>query len=152
MYKTHLVELSSQFHVGILFDDEGGEAGAQHLHDVLQEHGLRVERCLLGREEGALHHRAVVEHLLEVLVLPDDALVIFILEPVTMPLFQFLHELGIEHVVVDEACVVDAVGIDADETARAGGVNEGAQVIALGYTYEMAVNEAKRCRRSIALP
>ncbi len=39
---THVVEPATQFHVGILADDEGREAVFQLLHDIFLERGLRV--------------------------------------------------------------------------------------------------------------
>ena len=90
---THVAKPAAQFHVGVFAYDEGGEAVFQLLHDVLQEYGLRVGGCLLGRQEGALHHRLVVEHLLEILVLLHDAPVVGILEPVAAAPLQFGVEL-----------------------------------------------------------
>ena len=129
---THVGEAAAEFHVGILPDNEGGEAVLQPLHDILQGNGLRVGGRLIWGEIGELHHRLVVEHLLELLVLLHDSLVFLVLKPVATPLFQFIDELCVEHVMSDVVGIVDLVGIDADEAARACWVDQRAQVIGGG--------------------
>ena len=126
---THGGEAATQLHAGAFADDEGGEALDEYLHDVLHGHGLGVGGSFLRRQEGALHHRLVVEHLLEVLVLTHDALVIFVLEPVAAALSQLLYELAVEQVVADIARIVDLVSIGADKAARARGIGKRAQVV-----------------------
>ena len=148
---SHCSQPAAQFHVRTLSDGERGELPGQQAHNVLDEHGLGIGRSLFGLEVGQLYHLLVVEHLLEVFVLLRDALVVVVLEPVAAPLVQLLVELSIELVVVDIARIVNLVGIDADEAARAGGVGQWTQVVgggnergeALAFLHRLAVGRAE---------
>ena len=71
-------------------------------------------------------HLAQSVQLLVLKVVLHQLLLLFLGQPVTLALVDFMAQLGIERVVLDGCLEIDvAVDVHADETACAGGVGEG---------------------------
>ena len=132
VFITHTSQPFSEFHVCMFHNGERREELRKTFHDVLQGYWLCVVRRVLRGQIGERYHLLVILYLLEFSILSDDACIVLVFEPVLSSFVQFLVELGIELVVVDDARVVNLVGIDADEAARTGGVGEWAPVVGGG--------------------
>ena len=117
MFITHFDQLTSELFIRTFAYDERRECFLQPLHNTLQWHEIFILRRVVRRQIGELNHSPIVEHLLEVGVLLDNPAIFLIIIPVAAALLQLSIELCVKQVVVDDARIINLVGIDADEAS-----------------------------------